>query len=215
MKVRASNLSWVFPAIYASPRSEERFVLWNSLTKVAELHNKPWIMARDFDESLIDEDKFGGKRINVNRSLAFKDCLDCCSTVDMGFSSPRYTWTNKRDFSNLILEGIDNFFMNPDWCVLYPDAKVTHLPHCHSDHCPVLMKGLSTRALAINRPFRFQEFWLSDMSFPSIVSKAWSRNRSLADSIEIFSKKATLWNRNHFGNSHQKNRRIMARIYGA
>ena len=32
--------------------------------------------------------------------------------VDMGFSGPRYTWTNKRDISNLILERIDRFFVN-------------------------------------------------------------------------------------------------------
>lgn len=41
VKVRAPNLSWIFFAIYASPRSEERCILWNNLTKVAELHNKP------------------------------------------------------------------------------------------------------------------------------------------------------------------------------
>lgn len=41
IKVLSSNLSWLFSAIYASPRSEERCILWNNLSKVAELHNKP------------------------------------------------------------------------------------------------------------------------------------------------------------------------------
>nr|XP_023881746.1 uncharacterized protein LOC111994120 [Quercus suber] len=214
VKVRASNLSWIFSAIYASPRSEERCILWNNLSKVAELHNKPWIMAGDFNEPLVQDDKFGGRGISVNRSLSFKDCLDFCSMVDMGFSGPRYTWTNKRDVNNLILERIDRFFMNPDWCVLYPEAKVTHLPRCHSDHCLVLMETNPSRSVRLNRPFRFQEFWLSDMSFPNVVSSAWSCNRKLAESIEIFSKEANLWNRNHFGNIHQKKKRIMARIYG-
>ena len=114
VKVRSSNLSWIFSAIYASPRSEERCVLWDNLIKVADLHNKPWIMAGDFSEPLTDEDKFGGRGVNVNRSLLFKECLDSCNMVDMGFSCPRYTWTNKRDINNLILERIDRFFMNPD-----------------------------------------------------------------------------------------------------
>lgn len=214
IKGRALNLSWIFSAIYASPRSEERCILWNNLTKVAKLHNKPWIMARDVNEPLVQEDKFGGRGVSVNRSLALKDCLDLCSMVDMGFSGPRYTWTNKRNVSKLILERIDRFFRNPDWCVLYPDAKVTYLPRCHFDHCLVLMGTLPFRTIHLNRPFRFQEFWLSDMSFPNVVSSAWSCNRNLAESIEVFSKEATLWNRNHFGNIHQKKRRIMARIYG-
>ena len=61
VKVRASNLSWIFSSIYASPRKEDRYILWNNLSKVAELHNKPWVMAGDFNEPLIDEDKFGGR----------------------------------------------------------------------------------------------------------------------------------------------------------
>lgn len=135
--------------------------------------------------------------------------------VDMGFSGPRFTWTNKRDISNLILEIIDRFFMNPEWCVLYLDAKVTHLPRCHSDHCPVLMEALPPKTMNLSRPFRFQEFWLSDMSFPSIVSNAWSNDRNLAEAIDKLSKEATTWNRDHFRNIHQKKRRIMAKIYGA
>ena len=47
-------------AVYASPRTEERNILWSNLTKVADLHNKPRIMAGDFNEPLIEEDKFGG-----------------------------------------------------------------------------------------------------------------------------------------------------------
>ena len=81
---------------------------------MAKLHNKPWIMAGDFNEPFIEEDKYGGKRVHVNRSLAFKDYLDSCNMVDMGFSGPRYTWTNKRDLNNLILERMDSFFMNLD-----------------------------------------------------------------------------------------------------
>ena len=174
----------MFFAIYASLRSEERNILWENLTRVAELHNLPWVMVGDFNEPLIDEDKFGGRGVHINRSLAFKDCLDRCSMVDMRFSGPRYTWTNKRDFNNLILEKIDRFFMNPDWCVIYLNARVTHLFRCHSDHCPVPMETLLVRSVKLTSPFRFQEFWLSDISFPTIVSKAWNGNRDLEESID-------------------------------
>ncbi|XP_075648752.1 uncharacterized protein LOC142619511 [Castanea sativa] len=214
VKVRSSNLTWLFSAIYASPRSEEKIILWNNLAKVAELHNLPRVMARDFNEPLLDADKFGGKGVNINRSLLFKDCLDKCSMVDLGFSGPRYTWTNRRDIKNLILERIDKFFVNPDWCVLYPEAKITHLPRCHSDHCPVLLETCPSRAISLTRLFRFQEFWLSDTSFPNVVFKAWKTNGGLAESIDSFSKEATLWNKNHFGNIYYKKTRILAILYG-
>ena len=49
VKVRSSNLNWVLSAIYASPKNEERKILWENLAKVAELHNLPWVMAGDFN----------------------------------------------------------------------------------------------------------------------------------------------------------------------
>ena len=72
VKVFSFNLSWLFTAIYASPRSVERCVFWNNLSNVADMHNKPWVIAGDFNEPLIDEDKFGGRPVSINRSLLFK-----------------------------------------------------------------------------------------------------------------------------------------------
>lgn len=139
VKVRSSNLAWVFYTIYASPRSEERTILWENLAKIAELHKLSWVMVGDFNEPLVNEDKFRGRGVSINGSLLFKECLDRCNMVDLGFLGFRYTWTNKRDINNLILERIDRFFMNLEWCVLYLDSKVTHLPRYHSDYCSILL----------------------------------------------------------------------------
>ena len=76
VKVRSSNLSW--------------FLL-------AELHNLPWVLAGDFNEPIVREDKFGGKPVSVNRSLMLKDCLDKCNMIDLGFTGPRFTRTNRRE----------------------------------------------------------------------------------------------------------------------
>ena len=77
--------------MYASPRSAERHVLWNNHMRVAELHNMPWIIASDFNEPLLEDDKFRGRAMSVNRSLLFKECLDKCNMIDIGFSGPRFT----------------------------------------------------------------------------------------------------------------------------
>ena len=158
VKVLPSNLSWILSVVYASPRIVERQVLWENLAKVAELHSKPWIIAGDFNEPLVEANKFGGRLVSINRSLLFKDCLDKCNMVDMGFSGPRYTWTNRREINNLIQERIDRVFMNPSWCLLYSDAKVSHLTRCHSDHCPILLQTNPIRQLHLTRPFKFQSF---------------------------------------------------------
>lgn len=104
--------------------------------KMADLHDMPWVMAGDFNEPLMGGDKFGGRGVSVYRALSFKECLDACNMIDIGFSGPRFTWTNIRE----IQERIDRFFVNSQWCLMYLEARVVHLTRCHSNHCPVLME---------------------------------------------------------------------------
>ena len=154
IKVRPSNSQCLLTDVYASPRFNERCVLWNNLLNVASLHNSPWIIVRDFNEVLVDNDKFGGKAVNANRSLLFKDCLDSCNMVDLGFSGPRFTWSNRRRVRSLIQERLDRFFVNPDWCTLYPNARVSHLTRVHSDHCLVLLDFELGADFKLNRTFK-------------------------------------------------------------
>ena len=90
-----------------------------------------------------------------------------------------------------------------------PIFHVIHLKsRCHSDHSLVLMEANPGRPTSLTRPFKFQEFWLSDSSFPSVVSRAWSRGGRLANRIDNFSKDASIWNKNHFGNVHLKKKEL-------
>lgn len=113
LKVRNANSSWLFTAVHASPGIAERHILWNNLIKTAELHNMPWVLAGDFNEPLLEEDKFEGRAMSISRSLLFKECLDKFNMIDIGFSGPRFTWTNRREIQALIQEQIDRVFVNP------------------------------------------------------------------------------------------------------
>ena len=55
-----SKPSWLLSTMYGSPRFAERRLLWDNLKSVAGLHSMPWVIAGDFNEVLIGEDKFGG-----------------------------------------------------------------------------------------------------------------------------------------------------------
>ena len=92
---------------------------------------------------------------------------------------------------------------------------MSHLTHVHSDHCLVLLDFELGADFILNRPFKFQSFWLNDLTFPSIVRDAWGRTNRLKEVVEKFTKDATDWNRNHFGNIFVKKRRVMAKLDGA
>ena len=143
-----------------------------------------------FNEPLSGEDKFRGRAVSVSRSLLFKECLDKCNMINIRFSGPQFTWTNRRDIQALIQERIDRVFINPSWCLLYPEAQVVHLTRCHSDHCPILLEMQLITNIGRKRPFRFQTCWLSKPSFPPIVSRAWSDSPALGEAVNRFTQAA-------------------------
>ena len=110
IKVIASDLYWILTCIYASPRFIERKLLWGNLANVASLHNLPWVMLGDFNELLSNVDKSGGNPVNMSRALLFKDCLDTCGLIDLGFHGAKYTWVNKQDEGYYIQERLDRAF---------------------------------------------------------------------------------------------------------
>lgn len=144
----------------------------------------------------------------------FKECLDMCNMINLGFSGLRFNWTNRRDVNDLIQERINRFFVNLKWYNLYPKAKVTHPTCCHSNHCPVLMETHPRPTTLLKRPFKFQSFWVSDPTFPVLVVNTWKNSTFLSVAIECFSKDAEEWNSSHFRNVFAKKRKLLAKING-
>lgn len=210
----SSNSSWLLFAIYASPKYVERRFLWDNLSIVAGLHSLSWVIAGDFNEVLLGEDKYGGRPMNVNRVLNFQECLNNCGMIDLGFSCHRFTQSNRRLLAQLIQERIDRVFVNVDWNFFYPEAHVKHLERTHSDHSPIVFSLRLEHGANFPRSFRFQPMCLSHPTFPKIVRDAWSSTTDLSNAISSFINKARIWNRDRFGNVFYRKKWIYATLNG-
>ena len=60
----------------------------------------------------------------------------------------------------------------------------------------------------------FQTCQLSDITFPKVISQAWSQVPKLGNAIKKFTKEAKVWNRAHFRNIVAQKKNIMARLNG-
>lgn len=49
----------------------------------------------------------GGNGICSRRVMEYDNCMDFCHLIDLGFSGPKYTWTNYRDIADLIQQRLD------------------------------------------------------------------------------------------------------------
>lgn len=214
VKVLSSNISWHFSAIYASPRYAERNLLWKNLSTVAASHSLPWILAGDFNEVLTREDKLGGRAVNIHRALKFKECLDKCRMINLGFFGPKYTESNKRPLTQLIQERIDRVFVTLDWNEIYPEASVQHLEKIQSDHWPILLSLHNPPVLNLPRPFRFQSIWQSHPNFSEVVKNAWALCVPLPAAVNSFTTSAKMWNKTVFRNIFRRKEKLRARLKG-
>lgn len=70
---------------------------------------------------------------------AFREALDVCGVIDLGFEGYRFTWSNGRSGSGNVQERLDRFVANYRRLNLFEGAQVTHLGSSHFDHCPILL----------------------------------------------------------------------------
>lgn len=54
-------IRWLFTAVYASPREEERREMWKDIHEIASRIHQPWLLAGDFNDIKNVEEQRGGR----------------------------------------------------------------------------------------------------------------------------------------------------------
>lgn len=65
-----------------------------------------WLTIGDVNEIVTQSEKWGGRPINHCRANLFKNTINSCNLIDLGFNGPKFTWINKRK-NNPISERLD------------------------------------------------------------------------------------------------------------
>ena len=104
----------------------------------------------------------------------FRDALDTCGFLDLGFTGLYFTWQGNRH-GHVVWERLDRGVANYDWMAKFPAATVSHLHCIASDHRPIpLLFDLNGESVRWKcKPFRFEEMWLADRGCSDAVKKAW------------------------------------------
>ena len=111
---------------------------------------------------LTEDEKMEGLPLNGNRIFAFRECIDQCGLMDLGFHGPRFTWLNKNPiWYRNIKERLDRGLGNTEWKIHFLRTEIHHLPRTKHDHCPIL---LDTNPITCRLPktFKFEQMWLTD-----------------------------------------------------
>ena len=127
--------------------------------------------------------------------------------VDSELSNNLFTWNNKRGGEAQVASKLDRFMISEGLMLIDKEISARVLPFGGSDHWPIQLeiKGMVSPR---NRPFRFENIWLSHPDFTSNIEKWWSKDLQLQGSpmyllqkiLKHFKFRLKEWNKKDFGN---------------
>ena len=163
------------------------------------------VMHGDFNEIIKSHEKLGGRLRPHQQMQDFRDVLDECGFVDLGFVGNKFTWYKNFSNGHTIWERLDRAIGTQSWFSIFLATKVVTLECGTSDHKPIIIHpmGIPDRK---NRPWRFEQVWLEDEGCHEIAHLAWRSDggTSLMDKVTGKIKRCQSsfkwWSKKSFGN---------------
>ena len=130
---------WCFIGFYGEPDTQKRHEAWGRLRSLKARGKAPWLCAGDFNEVTNQSKKIGGRTRPHGQMRAFRDVLDECGFMDLGFVGSMFT-SHKHFETYTVWERLDRAVATNDWFSMFPDTKVYHLDAMASKHKALLIR---------------------------------------------------------------------------
>lgn len=194
--------------VYGTQSLDEKIRFLDSLVYLwVRYAGLPWVIGGDFNMIRSLSEKKGGTGALNKDVAAFQNFSKNMKLVDIETNNGLYTWNNKRGGNSQVASKLDRFMISEDLMLLDKEIIAGILPFSGSDHWTVLMeiKGIGTPR---NRPFRFENIWLSHPDFISDIENLWAEDLQIQGSsmfllqkrLKHIKMKLKVWNKDIFGN---------------
>uniref|UniRef100_A0A2N9FQS3 Reverse transcriptase domain-containing protein n=1 Tax=Fagus sylvatica TaxID=28930 RepID=A0A2N9FQS3_FAGSY len=209
--------AWSLIGFYGPPYQAKRCKAWGNLHALLQSLVGPWMCFGDFNIIVEDSEKEGGSLGSSSTPNFLRELLFDLAAIDLGFSSNKYTWWNKRWGLGAIRERLDRAIANVSWRLAFPKAAVTHLGAINSDHAPLLIDTNPIDEYC-PRPFRFEAMWTKDHQCGNVIKEAWSTRFVGSHPLVFYCKQAKTisalkkWNRDSFGHCQTRIKEILNQI---
>ena len=203
---KGSEDAWRFTGFYGEPITHKKFESWELLRQLNRQFGLPWLCCGDFNEILRGSEKMGGSNRSHAQMQLFRDTIDECGFLDMGYKGHPFTWKKFFRDGRTIAERLDRCLANNEWLVRFGGSMVHHLTCSTSDHSPLWILPENLVVTNSEKPFRFEEMWLAEKGCTDTVKAEWGKCRNntnnpsgIVGKIENCGKALTKWSRNCFG----------------
>lgn len=160
----------------------------------------PWIVFSDFNEIAYSYEKYGGLERNGKQMVDFRECLDRCGLLVLGYVGQRFTWCNGRYGDQRTKLRLDRMVVTKDWLRMHLEACVHHFSMSNSNHCLLVL------ALKRNQPkkptkkrFMFEVMWTREEGCREVIESVWDPfscglGLTIMDKLKSFQDQLQSWN---------------------
>ena len=160
---------WRLTCVCGEAQTHLRHQTWTVLKNISSLSSLPWICIGDFNEVLCPTEHEGvGQRSNA-QIQAFRDTIDVCMLIDLGYKGHFWTFEKKVVGVNYTRVRLDRALATAEWNELFPNAQLKHLSSASSDHCPII-SDMTTR----KKSFRYEVMWETHESWGETILANWT-----------------------------------------
>ena len=134
---RGNPISITF--VYGQTELSKREEVWCKLRELKLMAHQRWLCIGDFNQILSVKEKFSFDDGPIPGAKSFQllvSDLQLCDSVAQG---QQFTWTNKREGGNFVMERLDRAFATVEWIETYPNYALTNHPIIKSDHGPITL----------------------------------------------------------------------------
>lgn len=119
------------------------------------------------------ERKTRGRQQLIGLLTGFREAINDCGLIDLGFVGEKFTWEKSRGKTDWVQERLDRAFANNGWCELFPHAELKVWDVSTSDHLPIFLQPHKQVYVTRRKRFKFENVWLREDECRKIVQNGW------------------------------------------
>jgi hypothetical protein len=203
--------AWRLTFVYGALETHRRIETWNLIRRLSQQHHLPWCCIGDFNEIVLSSEMQGRRPRPERQMKDFREVLDECGMMDLGYRGSPFTWCNNRDPPNTTWVRLDRGVASLSWLHKFQNARLEHLNVTNSDHkCLHLELEPCNQPQYLRKPFRFEEIWTTDAGCEDTIQAEWDKVGAGMAMFQVWNKlkdcKRGLgkWSKQHFGNVTQQ-----------
>ena len=167
---------WHATFVYGEPRKEHRHIFWDLIRRLNRKDAAPWICCGDFNEVLLHDEHYGVRDRSDAQIEQFRSCLNDCELFDLGFSGPKFTWTNRQDAQSNIRVRLDRAVANGAFSSRFENYNVENVITTSSDHYAVVISldsvKLRQQRQHVQQGFKYEAMWKRADDYKEVVESA-------------------------------------------